>query len=447
MELPKHFVSRMQSQLGNQTSDFLDALACPAPTSLRLHPKKGKGRFETAEQIGWCPLGRYLSERPVFAADPVIFAGGYYVQEASSMFLWQVLSHSLGDRKQITALDLCAAPGGKSTLISSYLGEEGFLVANELTTKRIGALIENFVRWGTQNQIVTQNSAQDFSQLTGLFDLVVVDAPCSGEGMFRKDQEIRGLWSPQIVISSARTQREILEQVLPSLRQDGILVYSTCTFSLDENENNVAWLVEKFGLESIRIPLEPEWGVTETATEVAHTTVWGYRFYPHLIRGEGLFMACLRKTQFQPQKVPKRRYSEWTPVSTKTLESLSMIDEGSFSLWEGKIVALPAKAQIFSGLLNCKAVGLEVGQIKGKDVLPSHALAMSDFVSGQVARKDLSLALALDYLRKKEIPVELFDFQGWGLVAYDGLHLGWVKVLPQRVNNYYPTEYRLKKEF
>ncbi len=395
-----------------------------------------------SQPVNWCEYGRLLSQRPKFTERPEFFGGAYYVQESSSMFLWHILTTHFGNAKDLMALDLCASPGGKSTLISDFLeSREGFLVSNEVMTKRQVALIENFTRWGSDHQLISQNTALQFGNLRGIFDFVLIDAPCSGEGMFRKDLEARQLWSPQFVKHCSKLQREIVAQALPCLKTDGVLVYSTCTFSEAENEENVHWFSENLDLESIKIEIPQSWSIVETH----YKGVWGYRFYPHKVSGEGLFVACLRKKSTERANFLKPKNQDWKPLSNKQLIPIDLPKEDLYHFGED-ITFVPQKGKQFNGHLNTKKIGLEIGTFKGEDFIPSHHLAMSQKIPAHILKFALDKATALDFLRKKEVIFDTQNHKGWALVEYEGVTLGWVKILPNRINNRYPQEYRLLKD-
>ena len=264
-------------------------------TSVRLNPLKNitEKYFPGAEKIPWSSNGYYLPERPSFTLDPLFHAGAYYVQEASSMFLEEALKQTVDLSKPLRVLDLCASPGGKSTLIQSVMTAESLLVSNEVIKTRVNTLSENIMKWGAQNVIVTNNDAKDFQRLPGFFDVVVVDAPCSGSGLFRKDNEAIAEWSlNSVALCSARQQR-ILHDVLPALKENGILIYSTCSYSENENEEVADMLSEEEGLESLRLSINDQNGITETVSE--NHRCYGYRFYPDKIKGEGFFIAAFKK--------------------------------------------------------------------------------------------------------------------------------------------------------
>ena len=266
------FRSLMQEQLPpGEAHLLLAAQDTPPPVSIRLNPRKTANAFPGTEEVPWCPNGRYLPQRPSFTADPLFHAGAYYVQEASGMALWQ-LKPFLQTINAPRVLDACAAPGGKSTLLLDIMPEDGLLVSNEIIRSRVPVLAENLARWGCSNVVVSQNDPASFSGLPDYFDLIAVDAPCSGEGMFRKDPEARKEWSPAHVEFCAQRQRRILNDLWPALKPGGLLLYSTCTFNRKEDEDQVAWLCDTLGAKLI---LGPQ------------------KYMPHKVKGEGFFMALV----------------------------------------------------------------------------------------------------------------------------------------------------------
>ena len=286
----------MQKKAGLNEKNFLNAHQNePSPVSIRLNPFK-KSDLKPGERVPWCDNGFYLDIRPSFTFDPLFHAGCYYVQEASSMFIDTILRHIRPDKTEpVKILDLCAAPGGKSTLISAAIEKNDLLVSNEIIKTRVPVLCDNLNRWGMANNIVTNNDPRDFSRLKGFFDIILVDAPCSGSGMFRKDHAAMNEWSEAKVNLCHQRQERILADVYPALTEDGYLIYSTCSYSHQENEDILDWLCESFNMESVRIPIKEEWGIVETQS--TQKKAWGYRFYPGQVKGEGLFAACLQKKE------------------------------------------------------------------------------------------------------------------------------------------------------
>ena len=292
MELREAFTAQMRDLLGDEAEAFFAALSSPSPVSVRQNPRK-ESRLPAGvtAQVAWCPWGRYLSERPSFTADPLFHAGCYYVQEASSMFLWQAVAAAvkvLGDRP-LTVLDLCAAPGGKSTLLCDALPEGSLLVANEIIRQRANVLAENLTKWGYPRLIVTSADPSAPGRLKETFDLILTDVPCSGEGMFRKEEDALTDWGLGAVAMCADRQRLILRRIWPALKPGGCLIYSTCTYNLQENEENVAWICRELGAQALPLPFE---------NEAIHPgfSLPAARFFPHRLAGEGLFMALLQKT-------------------------------------------------------------------------------------------------------------------------------------------------------
>ncbi len=442
----------MQTLLGTEEyAAFKAALSTAPPVSIRLNPAKPMAEAValTDAPVPWHPQGRYLSDRPVFTLDPAFHAGAYYVQEASSMFLYEALRQTVDFSKRLKVLDLCAAPGGKSTLLADLLGPDSLLVANEVIRNRVNALRENLEKWGSPQVAVTSAEAEDFSGLEGFFDVIVTDAPCSGEGLFRKDPAAMREWSPAAVeLCSARQQR-ILTAALPTLAPGGILIYSTCTYNRAENEDNVTWLCQEFDLQPILLHISPQWEIV--------VTEGGYHFYPHRVRGEGFFIAVLKKNDGEPA----RKRSQ--PSMFKSLKPLnkSLIPETArwlrsdaevqfFETINGEVMALAAPlVEDYLTLdkpLKAKWFGTMVGEFKGKDFVPGHALALSQLASPALPGVDLTREQARLFLKREVFNLPDDTPRGWALARYAGLNLGWMKCLPNRVNNYLPAERRIRME-
>jgi 16S rRNA C967 or C1407 C5-methylase (RsmB/RsmF family) len=293
VKLPDQFIQRLQGQMGTSMLKFVDALTREPVVSVRMNRlKQAKPHWEGAEAVPWCPTGYYLPQKPVYTLDPLFHAGCFYPQEASSMVLDWLVAHVCELPEQPMVLDLCGAPGGKSTLLASFLNGNGLLVANEVIKSRAIILAENISKWGAANCIVTRSDPSKFGVLTSMFDLIVVDAPCSGEGMFRKDKRSIEEWSEANAQMCALRQQRILNDAWPALKQGGYLIYSTCTFNPSENEGNMAWLAETLGAEVLPLNVPDDWGVDRIPVGSGN----GLAFYPHKVRGEGFFVAVLRKT-------------------------------------------------------------------------------------------------------------------------------------------------------
>ena len=263
--------------------------------SVRMNPAKQpmvNGEWAMDGEVPWCPNAYYLSQRPSFTFDPSFHAGAYYVQEASSMFVWHVMKELIGSDTEKKVLDLCAAPGGKSTLLASYF-TKCMVVANEVIKSRAAVLVENITKWGADNVIVTNNDPSHFQSLPGYFDVMVIDAPCSGSGLFRKDPDAIDEWSEDNVQLCSQRQQRILADVLPALKEDGLLMYSTCSYSEAEDEAIADWLVTEMQMESKTLQVPVDWGIVETLSPQKHAS--GYRFYPDKVKGEGFFIAVFQK--------------------------------------------------------------------------------------------------------------------------------------------------------
>ncbi len=414
-------------------------------TSIRINPSKNKWGPNNESPIPWCKHGHYLTERPSFTFDPLFHGGAYYVQEASSMFLWEVLNQTIGtNTKGLKVLDLCAAPGGKSTLLASYFSD-GLVVSNEVIKARCSILVENMTKWGSNHSIVTNNDPSHFKSLPSFFDVIVVDAPCSGSGLFRKDKSAIDEWSENNVRLCSQRQERIIADVLPSLKQGGLLIYSTCSYSKDEDENLLDNLCDNHTLETCELTITDSWKIT--TTQSAKHKAYGYRFYPYLTRGEGFFIAAFSKNEgsdsgyYTEQKLTTLSKNEqgiisgFLPLSTE----YSYFKQGDSI--KTVISEQLSDLQILAKQLYIKKAGIEIGTIKGKDVIPHHELAMSLLPLSIFNALELDKTQAVQYLRRQDLFVE--SKTGWNLITHCGLPLGWSKVLPNRMNNYYPQAWRI----
>lgn len=414
-------------------------------TSLRLNPFKPADLDCSLEKpVLWCDNAFYLSERPSFTYDPFFHAGCYYVQEAGSMFIEYLLKSSLDLVKPLKILDLCAAPGGKSTLINSLISSESLLISNEVIKSRAGILVDNLGKWGTNNSIVTNNEARHFGDLPDFFDSIVVDAPCSGSGLFRKQPEAIEEWSPEAVMTCSFRQKDILTDVLPALKPGGILIYSTCSYSEEENEAIVKWLVEAKDLEIVKIPVDETWNIVSGD--------FGYRFYPHLTKSEGFFCSVLRKkgdSNTASYKVHKKNeVSEILKHEKQAIIDFTGFSEGLF-IKNGDNFHLvnPAVKEFINQTKKkfyLKKAGVCLGEIKGRDFVPNHELAWFPSIRTHVRKLDLSLENAIKFLKKENFSVDENN-QGLVLCTYKEQGLGWAKILPNRINNYLPTALRILK--
>ncbi len=435
----------MRHQLTKDWEAFLASHQISPPVSIRLNPKKSKEVH--ASRIPWTEGGYYLDTRPSFTLDPSFHAGAYYVQDASSMFIEQAVKQSLDLSQSLRVLDLCAAPGGKSTHLLSLMNADALLVANEVIGSRATVLSENIQKWGHGNVVVTNNDPEDFQRLPGYFDAIVVDAPCSGEGLFRKDPEAMDEWSPEAVERCSQRQRRILHDIWPSLKQNGILVYCTCTYNEKENEENLIWLHQQKGLESVELECDPSWGIQT----MKKGNITGYRFYPHLLQGEGFFIAVVRKRGAETGIKIKSK-TPFTSPARKIADSLKewIRSPSSFQfILHGELILLiPSGTQPdmewLSGKLKVLSKGTAVACQKHEKLVPEQALALSTQVNrNNIATLELNKEQALAYLRKENLGIDEGK-RGFALAVYEDLPLGWVNLLGTRINNLYPSAWRIR---
>ena len=421
-------------------------------TSVRLNPLKFDDRhssFCIDRKVPWSTNGFYLTERPSFTSDPLFHAGAYYVQEASSMFLEEVIKQTCDLSTPLKILDLCAAPGGKTTLLQSLISAESLLVSNEVIKARVNILSENCTKWGGANVVVTNNDPKDFQRLPGFFDVIVVDAPCSGSGLFRKDPKAINEWSINNVALCSLRQQRILSDILPSLKPGGILIYSTCSYSTAEDEAICDWLSGFSNqLAGVSLQLSIEWNIVETTSPIHN--VCGYRFYPDKLKGEGFFIAAFKKeniaTGIKEIRLKNKPIMAGKPEMEVIQPMVKNAGSLSFFKWQDDIIAVSAAVLndvfILQSVLYLKKTGVSIGKIILNELIPDHAFALSDLVAADVVAFETDLATALQYLRRNDIDVQT-KYKGWALIKYKHAALGWIKVLPNRINNYYPKEWRI----
>ncbi|TCO09822.1 methyltransferase RsmF C-terminal domain-like protein [Natronoflexus pectinivorans] len=445
---PAEFIQRINQQFGDDANAFLGALSNDVVTSVRYNPNKMQASYELgAEPVPWCKDGVYLSEKPVFTLDPLFHAGCYYPQEASSMILDWVLQNLTDLPEHPHVLDLCGAPGGKSTLMASFLAGKGVLVANEVIKSRANVLAENLMKWGYSNCVVTRNDPSDFSRLPSHFDVMVVDAPCSGEGMFRKDERAIEEWSQGNVAMCASRQRRILADAWPALKPGGYLVYSTCTFNPDENEENIRWLCEGNRADIISLNAPNDWCIS--SVKIANGEALA--FYPHKSKGEGLFVALLRKNDEDstisfPKKIKNKEKNKAPGALTQCFKNAPAF---FFSEEANGWRAFPAefKNDLFQYQKNLSVLryGVEAGQVIRNRYQPSHELAMSvDLQPESFVTCNLSLKDALKYLKGEVLVPSTGLETGFVLMNYNGAPLGFAKNIGTRMNNLYPSSLRIR---
>lgn len=446
--LPPEFLERIESQAYIDAGRLAGAFSVPSATSIRINTLKWSLPVSGYEKVEWEPDGYYLPGRPLFTADPLFHAGVYYPQESSSMFLGEVFRQLTSGRSGLRVLDLCGAPGGKSTHLASLLGEEGLLVTNEVIRTRAAVLAENITKWGTGNVIVTNADPSRFALLPGFFDLIVADAPCSGEGMFRSPVAVSE-WSVQNAKLCSERQRRIVMEAWPSLKPGGILIYSTCTFNPAENEENIAWVSNETGAEPLSLNLPPD----SPVVTVRYSGAKGYGFHPGRIRGEGFFIAALRKPDGQVSgqrgREGKRVMMKPSPEAFSRSEHLASFASDRVIMQDGRIIALAAEAGLIGHIgerLPVIKSGTMIGEMKNRDLVPAHDLAMSVRLRKEVwPVHPMTGEEALSFLRLATLKAGNMPL-GRVLVTYRGVPLGFANNLGNRVNNGYPQGWRIRME-
>lgn len=441
MDFPEAFIKETEKLLGEETPILLEALRSSSPTSIRVNSKIELK--PSNDRVAWCKSGYYLHERPLFTADPLLHAGAYYVQEAGSMFLEQIVHQHFPYAQ--TVLDLCAAPGGKSTLLAQTLNDTCVLVSNEVIKSRANILLENLTKWGNSNIVITNNEPKDFEKIPGFFDAIVVDAPCSGEGMFRKDPNAILEWSEYNVKVCVERQREIVSSVWDALKEDGVLVYSTCTFNQKENEENIEWFCNEFDAEILRINI--------TGFEGIVSTKFGYRFYPHKTKSEGFFISIFKKNTARNRAYRLKKSKEnfnYKLSNLSDIKGISLISPESWNIIRDNNLIYAIDKERFTDFLilkkelKCLSLGICLGEFKGKDFIPSENIALSKKIDkNSVYCVEADYETAIKYLRKDNFDIDESRL-GYFLICYKGLGLGWVKNLGNRCNNLYPNHWKIR---
>jgi len=425
-------------------------------TSIRINPAKIADNVtanlqpvtNNRQPIPWTRYGYYLDKRPSFTFDPLFHAGCYYVQEASSMFLEQALLQTADMSRPLKVLDLSAAPGGKSTHLQSLLPNDSLLVSNEVIKSRSNILADNIIKWGCNNVMVTNNDPAHFARLESYFDIIVVDAPCSGSGLFRRDPEAIAEWSLNNVALCSQRQQRILADVLPALKKDGLLIYSTCSYSEEEDEAIMDWLGIHGSMQNLPLTIDSSWGITETVSAKGHK---GYRFWPDKVKGEGFFIACFQKTDgedesnFKIKNKPESATRQEMELIGKWIDT----QEIQCIKHQQTVYGWPqANATDFSLLLDKLRVvysGCRLGELVRDKLVPDHALTLNSLLLASTTMLPVTYEQAIAYLQRKDLSLEP-PAKGWQVITYQGHPLGWINALPNRINNYYPKELRILKE-
>ena len=454
MAIPQEFINMMAGLLEKKELDsLLTALETEPVVSIRFNSKVPGVENIVPQSLGckldapvpWASNAWYLDHRPQFTIDPLLHQGCYYVQEASSMFLEQAVRQYVNG--PVKALDLCAAPGGKSTLLASLLPQDSLLICNEIQRQRAQILAENMVKWGRPGVIVTCNTPAQIGTSGMMFDLIVVDAPCSGEGMFRKDEVAVKDWSTDNVEMCAARQRDIIENIWPALKPGGYMIYSTCTFNRHEDEDNVEWMMEQLGAVPVPVKTNPDWNITGSLTTSALSV---YHFMQHKTRGEGFFMCLLQKPSdtFLPLKEKAFKTSDCNiPVACR--QWLLPETGYEFFIKNDSVYALPAALadQMWQAGKELYALvpGIEVAVLKGRDWVPAHALAVNGALN-RIAFNcvEVTRQQALEYLHCEAIRLDNAP-RGIVLLTFNDIPLGFAKNLGNRANNMYPQEWRIRR--
>lgn len=482
MELPVSFIDHTRALLGEgDYGKLVTSLNSEQPVSIRLNPMKPFAFRFGERAVPWCGSGFYLQGRPTFTFDPLFHAGCYYVQEASSMFVEQALRRYVG-KEPVVMLDLCAAPGGKSTHLRSLLPEDSLLVANEVIRNRSQILAENLTKWGHPDVVVSNSDPSDFARLEEFFDVILTDVPCSGEGMFRKDPVAVSEWSPENVEICWQRQRRIISDIWPCLKPGGILIYSTCTYNTKENEENIRWIRDEYGAAVLPLDVAEDWNITGNLLPGECFPV--YRFLPYKTKGEGFFLAVLQKPgmsvrgsgdrplflQGKASAFPvfggensggkgKKARGKGVQSSGLAKEQLAALrqwvsdaDKYEFIQKDGSVSVFPkrylAELSALQPSLRIVQAGVEIAGQKGKEWVPGHALAVSRvLVPEAFPRVEISYGQAIAYLRKEAVILSDAAPRGVVLLTYKNIPLGFVKNIGNRANNLYPQEWRIRSGY
>lgn len=450
MKLKTVFLNTIENCQGFDKEAFIEAHHQTPVVSIRINQSKTVERSVVLDddnllaKVPWCDEAYVLKDRPSFTLDPLFHAGAYYVQEASSMFLQYVAKKLFQEGRGYKALDLCAAPGGKSTLMAG-MHQFGMVVSNEIIQSRVAVLQENIIKWGQMKVLVSNNDPADFKNLPGYFDFVMVDAPCSGSGLFRKDDKAINEWNPELVDFCAARQKRILHAAIETVAEGGYLFYSTCSFSEEENEDNLDFLIDTGLFESVDVHTDPSWSIISSSSKKHGAR--GYRFYPDKILGEGFFCSVLKKVSstntnriVYPQSVKTltldAQLKHWVN-NAETLHYFQKADD--VFAFDPEFLS---DLNLISSVLKLRKSGLRLGEIIRGEFVPNHELAMSTLQSNDISSIQLDHKTSLQYLRRETIDSAVAQ-KGWSLVQYKGISLGWIKQVQGKGKNHYPLNWRI----
>ena len=441
MKLPDEFIAQLRGLLPEEWEALTEAITSSEPSvAVRVNEVRGVAVPDGARRVPWCEQGFYLEDRPVFTFDTDWHAGRYYVQDASSMFIAHVIRHFI--HEPVRYLDLCAAPGGKTTAAIQALPQRSLVVTNEIVPPRARVLADNVIRWGNPRCVVTSNAPAHLGKLTNFFDVIAADVPCSGEGMMRKDDEAIAQWSPALVEQCAQRQREILADAWHALRPGGLLIYSTCTYNRQENEEMAEFIVRELGATPLEVPVEADWNIHPAINCECHC----YRFMPHRVDGEGLYMAVFRKDGDMPRQ--DIRIKEKTTKKVEGIDKNWLSSPNDFTIDQqgDLLIAVPQdisrEVTALRASLNVLHAGVELATVMGRKTVPHPALAMSTARAKDAFPVcEVDYPTALRYLRGESITVD--GPRGYVLIAHQDAILGFANNLGNRANNLYPKSQRI----
>ncbi|MEO6190093.1 MAG: hypothetical protein ABIO44_06745 [Saprospiraceae bacterium] len=445
MVLPKEFIIKCEPIFQGEIQDFIDSFQTKCRPSIRINSNKTTHTLELSDPVPWCNHAYYLNQRPVFTLDPYFHAGHYYPQEASSMILEEIVKKLILPFNA-KVLDLCAAPGGKSTHLLDLLSPQSFLHCHETIYSRAEILRQNIEKWGHSNTLVSSGSIQNIINSGITYDLILIDAPCSGEGMFRKENDALKQWSPNKVNYCTLLQNEITSYAAKLLNQNGYIIYSTCTFNLEENENIISKIISNNNFQSVELDLNPNYGLLSTHHNSIHT----YRCAPHRLEGEGFSFSVLRnssQTSSNNKQIYKSRSSKIAAFNvTEFTDSKEAFVKAEIN---NILYAIPElQYEYFEALkesgLRVLSAGIPLGHLKGKDWFPEHGLAQNLSLSKNFMTINLNLIEAQHYLRADNSYLPLSQNNAiWQIISYEDAKLGWVKNIGQKLKNYLPKNQRI----